>query len=97
MNPLNFPQFPLGMCVKINALAMNGVPEKNLRSEARLRNPFAPEEFRSLREGRADSHRKRNLSGGAFFLQFLGLVMRGEGVENLVELAQHHEIELVER
>ena len=97
MNPFDFPKLPLGMRIKIDPFATNGVTEKNLRRQARFRNPFAPEQLSSLREGRADSHRESNLSGGAFFLQFLGLIMRGEGVEDLVQLAQHHEIELVER
>ncbi len=62
MNPLDFPKLPLRMGVKVNPLAMNRMTEKNLRSQARFRDPFALKELRSLREGRPDSHRKSNLT-----------------------------------
>src|SRR5579863_7495699 len=38
-----------------------------------------------------------NLRGGAFFLELLGLIVRGQGLEDLVEFALHHKIQLVER
>ena len=84
------------MCVEVSPIAVDSMAEQNFCSKPRLGYPFAPEEFRSLRKGRADSHRRSNLSRGAFFLKFFGLIVSAQRVENRVELAIHHEIELMQ-
>jgi hypothetical protein len=84
--------------VKVGALALQCMAEKYFSRQARRGNPLFLQEIGALLKGSLD-RQDTNLSGAAFFalfFQLLGLVIRGQGVDNGLQPSFNNEIELVE-
>src|SRR5579871_164638 len=100
MQPFDLAQFLLGMRVEVDALAAHGVRQQHFRSQSGNGNGLVLQKTSSLEQSRCHGH-QRILVGccalaALIALQLARAVIGDERVDDLVHLAIHHEIELME-
>src|SRR5436305_10813600 len=93
------------MAVKVGPVAMEGMSEQNFRSQPGRADPVVFEELRALQKSSVNSHETTiwptDLLRGSSLLtlrfHLLGLIVLGEGIDNWIEPAIHHLVELMQR